>query len=84
MRYFKYKNANKNYNMALKEQYKFLTADEQRTFRREKSWRKFSLIASCVIFFSSVTTGFLLLKALPQPLRVIWQILASVGRKSLV
>ena len=80
MRYFKYKNANKNYNMALKEQYKSLTADEQRTFRREKFWRKFSLIASCVIFFSSVTTGFLLLKFFPQPLRVIWQILASVGK----
>ena len=80
MRYFKYKNANKNYNMALKEQYKSLTADEQRTFRREKFWRKFSLIVSCVIFFSSVTAGFQLLKALPQPLRVIWQILASVGK----
>ena len=38
------------------------------------------LIVSCAIFFSSVTTGFQLLKALPQPLRVIWQILASVGK----
>ena len=80
MRYFKYQNTDKNYSMALKEQYKSLTADEQRTFRREKFWRNFSLIVSCAIFFSSVITGFLLLKFLPQPVSVIWRILSSVGK----
>lgn len=66
--------------MALKEQYKTLTADEKHTVRKEKFWRKLSLIVSSVIFFSSVTTGFLLLKTPPQPDAVIWQILAGVGK----
>ena len=83
MRYFKYKNTNKNYNMALKEQYKSLTTDKKSTFRKETLWRKFSLIVSSAIFFSSVTSGFLLLRALPQPVAVIWQILAGIGKSIL-
>lgn len=66
--------------MALKEQYKALTADEKRTFCKEKLWRKFTLIVSSIIFFASVTAGFLLLKALPQPDAVIWQIFAGIGK----
>ena len=34
MRYFRYKNIDKNVNNALKEQYKTLTEDEKRTFRK--------------------------------------------------
>ena len=36
MRYFRYKNTEKNINNALKEQYKTLTEDEKRMFNREK------------------------------------------------
>lgn len=36
MRYFKYKNTNKNLHNALKEQYLTLTKDEKRNVRREK------------------------------------------------
>lgn len=78
MRYFKYKNTDKNYNMAMKEQYKALTADEKRTFRKERLWRKFSLIVSSIIFLSSVTAGFFLLKSVPQPSDIIWQIFAGI------
>ena len=67
MRYFKYKNTNKNVNNALKEQYKTLTEDEKRTFRKEKRWRKFSTIVSLVIYISCIVFGILLLKAIPVP-----------------
>ena len=60
MRYYKYKNTDKNINNALKEQYKTLTEDEKRTFRREKRWRKFSTIVSLVIYISLVVTGIVL------------------------
>lgn len=67
MRYFRYKNTNKNLNNALKEQYKTLTEDEKRTFRKEKCWRKFSTIITLVVYFSCIVAGILLLKAIPQP-----------------
>lgn len=47
MRYFRYKNTNKNMNNALKEQYKTLTEDDKHIFRKEKRWSKFSKIVSC-------------------------------------
>lgn len=80
MRYIKYKNTNRYYNIALKEQYKSLTADEKRTFRKEKFWRKFSLIVSSFIFFFSVTGGFLMIKSIPQPSDIMWQILTGIGK----
>lgn len=67
MRYFKYKNTNKNVNNALKAQYKSLTEDEKRTFRKEKRWRKFSTIVSLIIYFLFITVGIYLLKSIPQP-----------------
>ena len=67
MRYFKYKNTNKHINHALKEQYKTLTEDEKRTFRKEKRWRKFSTILFLVIYLSCIVTGIFLLKLIPLP-----------------
>ena len=67
MRYFKYKNTNQNINNALKEQYKTLTEDEKRIFRKEKRWRKFSTIVSCTIYISCIVVGILLLILIPQP-----------------
>lgn len=79
MRYFKYKNTNKNINNALKEQYKTLTEDEKRTFRKEKRWRKFSTIVSLVIYISCIVAGILLLKSIPLPSACFLKILVIVG-----
>ena len=79
MRYYKYKNTDKNINNALKEQYKTLTEDEKRTFRREKRWRKFSTIIFLVIYISLVVSGIFLLKSIPLPSAWFLEILVIVG-----
>ena len=79
MRYYKYKNTDKNINNALKEQYKTLTEDEKRTFRREKRWRKFSTIILLVIYISLVVSGIFLLKSIPLPSAWFLEILVIVG-----
>ncbi len=80
MRYFKYKNTNKNINNALKEQYKTLTEDEKRTFRKEKRWRKFSTIVSLIIYISCIVVGIFLLKSLPVPNAWFLEVLVIVGK----
>ena len=80
MRYFKYKNTNKNINNALKEQYKTLTEDEKRTFRKEKRWRKFSTIVSLIIYISCIVAGIFLLKSIPLPSAWFLEILVIVGK----
>ena len=80
MRYFKYKNTNKNINIALKEQYKILTEDEKRTFRKEKRWRKFSTIVSLIIYISCVVTGIFLIKSIPLPSAWLLEVLVIVGK----
>ena len=80
MRYFKYKNTNKNINNALKEQYKTLTEDEKRTFRKEKRWRKFSTIVSMIIYISCIVAGIFLLKSIPVPSAWFLEILVIVGK----
>ena len=80
MRYFKYKNTNKNINNALKEQYKTLTEDEKRTFRKEKRWRKFSMIVSLIIYISCIVAGIFLLKSIPVPNAWFLEVLVIVGK----
>ena len=80
MRYFKYKNTNKNINIALKEQYKILTEDEKRTFRKEKRWRKFSTIVSLIIYISCIVTGIFLIKSIPVPSAWLLEVLVIVGK----
>ena len=80
MRYFRYKNTDKNVNNALKEQYKSLTGDEKRTFRKEKRWRKFSTIVTLVIFISCIVAGIFLLKAIPLPSFWLLEVLAIIGK----
>ena len=80
MRYFKYKNTNKNINNALKEQYKILTKDEKRTFRKEKRWRKISTIVSFIIYISCIIAGILLLKSIPHPNAWLLDVLVIVGK----
>ena len=79
MRFYKYKNTDKNINNALKEQYKTLTEDEQRTFRQEKRWRKFSTSVTLIIYVSCVVAGIFMLKSIPLPSFWIWKTLTIVG-----
>ncbi len=66
MRYFKYKNTNKNINNALKEQYKILTEDEKRIIRKAKRWEKLSIVVFLVIYLSCIVAGIFLLKSIPH------------------
>ena len=78
MRYFRYKNTNKNINNALEEQYKTLTEDEKRTFRKEKRWRKFSTIVSLTIYIFCIVAGIFLLKTIPLPYAWILKLLVVI------
>ena len=80
MRYFRYKNTDKNVNNALKEQYKTLTEDEKRTFRNEKCWRRFSTIVAFTIFISCIVTEIFLLKSIPVPDDKFLEALVIVGK----
>ena len=79
MRYFKYKNTNKNINNALKEQYKTLTKDEKRIFRKEKCWRIFSTIVTLIIYSSCIIAGLFLLKTIPLPYTCFLKFLVMIG-----
>jgi hypothetical protein len=79
LRYYKYKNTDKNINNALQEHYKTLTEDEKRTFRKEKRWRKFSTIVSLIIYISCIVAGIFLLKSIPLPSAWFLEILVIVG-----
>ena len=80
MRYFRYKNTNRNINNALKAQYKALTEDEKRPFRKEKRWRKFSILVSLMIYISCTVAGILLLKSIPLPHGLPLKVLVIVGK----
>jgi hypothetical protein len=79
LRYYKYKNTDKNINNALKEQYKTLTEDEKRTFRQEKRWRKFSTSVTLIIYVSCVVAGIFMLKSIPLPSAWLLEALVIVG-----
>ena len=80
MRYFRYKNTDKNINNALKEQYKTLTEDEKRTFRKKKRWQKFSTIVAHTVFICCIIAEFFLLKSIPVPNDNFWEVLVIVGK----
>ena len=80
MRYFRYKNTDKNVNNALKEQYKTLTEDEKRTFRKKKRWQKFSTIVTLTIFICCIIAEIFLLKSIPVPDDNFWEVLVIVGK----
>ena len=80
MRYFKYKNINKNLNNALKEQYKTLNNCEKRIFRKEKLWRKVSIAVSTLIYITTVAAGLCLLSLIPKPNGWFWNLLVVIGK----
>ena len=57
MRYFKYKNIKENEKNAEKEQYKALTKDEKRIFKKQKAWKNFSTVASWASFLLFACVG---------------------------
>ncbi len=63
----------------MKEQYKSLTADEKRIVRKEKSLRKFSTIASLIVFFSCMFFGIYLITLIPIPDWWLWEIIVTIG-----
>lgn len=79
MRYFKYKNTDKNRNNALKAQYRSLTADEQRTVRREKRWRWVLNALFYLIFITYMVAVVRILKLIPVPERSLFRFLAAIG-----
>ena len=80
MRYFRYKNTDKNVNNALKEQYKTLTEDEKRTFRKKKRWQKFSTIVTLTVFICCIIAESFLLKSIPVPNDNFLKVLVIVGK----
>ena len=80
MRYFKYKNTDKNVNNALKEQYKTLTENEKRTFRKEKRWQKFSTIVTLTVFICCIIAEIFLLKSIPVPNDNFLEVLVISGK----
>lgn len=76
MRYFKYKNTDKNLSHALKAQYQSLTAEEKRTFRREKRWRWMHNALFYLIFFTVLGCFVWMLKAMPLPEHWLLRLLA--------
>ena len=80
MRYFRYKNTDKNVNNALKEQYKTLTEDEKRTFRKKKRWQKFSTIVTLTIFICCIIAEIFLLISIPVPNDNFLEVLVIVGK----
>ena len=79
MRYFKYDNVDDTFNNALKEQYKTLTQDEKRTFRKLKRFRRFASTVMLLVCVGLVTLSVLLLRAIPEPDSWFFGILAIVG-----
>ena len=80
MRYFKYKNVNKNINNADKEQYLTLTKDEKRTVRKEKIWSTCSCVVSFFIFVACFFASIYLLKIIPLPSNTALKIFAISGK----
>ena len=80
MRYFKYKNTNKNMNNALKERYLSLTKDEKSTVRKEKVLRRFSSIVAFIIFFSCMFVSFWFIVKIPAQINLWAETLVVIGK----
>ena len=80
MRYFRYENTDKNVNNALKEQYKTLTENEKRTFRKKERWQKFSEIVTLTVFICCIIAEIFLLKSIPEPNDIFLTVLVIVGK----
>ena len=80
MRYFKYKNTDKNEKNAFKEQYKTLTVEEKRIFRKKRMLEKCGCLVMALIFCLTVALGSFLINLIPTPTQVVWKILWIIGK----
>lgn len=80
MRYFKYKNTDKNLNNALKAQYLSLTDDEKSTVRKEKLWSRISAVVAFIIFFICMSVSFWLIVKIPNPINLWAETLVVIGK----
>lgn len=80
MRYFRYKNIDKNLNNALEEQYKTLNNCEKRIFRKKKIWQKISTVVSLFIYVTAVTLGIYLLKSISQPSGWLLKLVVGIAK----
>ncbi len=79
MRYFKYKNTDKNKENALKEQYEMLSGNEKRIFRKKKLLEKLGAVLAGVIFLACVWVGTKLILLIPTPTVFFLEILAIIA-----
>lgn len=80
LRYFRYKNIDKNLNNALEEQYKTLNNCEKRIFRKKKIWQKISTVVSLFIYVTAVTLGIYLLKSISQPSGWLLKLVVGIAK----
>ena len=80
MRYFWYKNTDKNINNALKEQYKTLTANERRTLRKQRRWRIFATIVILLVLSASFVASIVLNDFIPGPSAWYWFVPYFIGK----
>ena len=79
MRYFRYKNEDRNLKNALREQYLSLSKDEKLTVRKEKFWRRLSTVVTLVLLFFLIGVGVYLLFLIPKPSAIGWQIVYYIA-----
>ena len=80
MRYFRYKNTDKNINNALQEQYKTLTADERHALRKQRRWRIFATIVILLILSASFVASIVLNDLIPGPSAWYWFVPYFIGK----
>ena len=80
MRYFRYKNVNKNRENALKEQYLTLTENEKSIVRKKNFWEKFGFIVAFIILSSCLFVSVFFLKMIPNPSNQWLEVLVVFGK----
>ena len=80
MRYFRYKNTDKIEDNAFSLQYKSLTTDEKRLYRKEKILRKISSLVFWAVFALFMAAGIMLISDIPTPSMWLWKIPAFAGK----
>ena len=80
MRYFRYRNTDKNIQNAYKEQYKLLSEEEKTMFLKEKRMYETSMFAFLGILIACIVGGFFLIELIPTPDFWVWEALVLVGK----
>lgn len=78
MRYFKYKNTDKNMNNAIKEHYLTLSKDLKLAARKKKAWQTCGSVVGLISFGCCFFASIYLLKIIPNPSNVWLMILVTI------